>query len=99
MNHSLISFHAQHNGDQLALSYLEDLWVERDAKEPRCFTIEFVGATSCAVWAGDLRDYDLAFQRKQFILGQSAEKGIQACTSFHLGRQGAGCGWHYGGES
>lgn len=42
MNHPLIGFQAQHNIDRIALSYLEDLWVERDAQEPRCFTIEFV---------------------------------------------------------
>ncbi|PFH46637.1 hypothetical protein AMATHDRAFT_69423 [Amanita thiersii Skay4041] len=41
MNHPLISFNVQHNADQSALSYLEDLWVERDKQEPRCFTIEF----------------------------------------------------------
>lgn len=42
MNNSMISFHAQHTIDQLALSYLEDLWIVRDPKEPRCYTIEFV---------------------------------------------------------
>jgi len=42
MNHGMFSFHVQHNADQLALSYLEDLWIARDEKEPRCFTIEFV---------------------------------------------------------
>ncbi|THV06058.1 hypothetical protein K435DRAFT_712070 [Dendrothele bispora CBS 962.96] len=41
MNHDMFSFHVQHNADQLALSYLEDLWIVRDEKEPRCFTIEF----------------------------------------------------------
>ncbi|KAF5375171.1 hypothetical protein D9758_000049 [Tetrapyrgos nigripes] len=41
MNHAMFSFHVQHNADQLALSYLEDLWIERDEKEPRCFTLEF----------------------------------------------------------
>ncbi|KAI6153397.1 hypothetical protein BKA82DRAFT_4089456 [Pisolithus tinctorius] len=41
MNNPLISFQAQHNIDRIALSYLEDLWVTRDPKEPRCFTIEF----------------------------------------------------------
>ncbi|KAG1866283.1 hypothetical protein C8R48DRAFT_704579 [Suillus tomentosus] len=41
MNNSMISFHAQHTIDQLALSYLEDLWIVRDPKEPRCYTIEF----------------------------------------------------------
>ncbi|KAF9229534.1 hypothetical protein BS17DRAFT_743712 [Gyrodon lividus] len=40
MNHPLISFQAQHSIDRVALSYLEDLWVTRDPKEPRCFTIE-----------------------------------------------------------
>jgi template-activating factor I len=42
MNNQLVSMHAQHQTDQSALSYLEDLWVARDAKEPRCYTIEFV---------------------------------------------------------
>ncbi|KAG6869152.1 hypothetical protein C0993_012251 [Termitomyces sp. T159_Od127] len=41
MNHSLFAYHVQHSADQLALSYLEDLWVERDPAEPRCYTIEF----------------------------------------------------------
>ncbi|KAJ8596512.1 hypothetical protein M405DRAFT_152033 [Rhizopogon salebrosus TDB-379] len=41
MNNNMISFHAQHNIDQIALSYLEDLWIARDPKEPRCYTIEF----------------------------------------------------------
>jgi template-activating factor I len=42
MNHSMFAYHAQHNSDQSALVYLEDLWVARDLDEPRCFTIEFV---------------------------------------------------------
>ncbi|KAJ4489614.1 hypothetical protein C8J55DRAFT_422456 [Lentinula edodes] len=41
MNHAMFAIHVQHKADQLALSYLEDLWVERDSKEPRCFTLEF----------------------------------------------------------
>ncbi|GLB36460.1 putative nucleosome assembly protein (NAP) family protein [Lyophyllum shimeji] len=41
MNHSLFAYHVQHSADQLALSYLEDLWVNRDPVEPRCYTIEF----------------------------------------------------------
>ncbi|KAM6497982.1 hypothetical protein JOM56_005930 [Amanita muscaria] len=41
MNNAVIAFHAQHSADQSALSYLEDLWVERDRNEPRCYTIEF----------------------------------------------------------
>lgn len=42
LNHHLVAMHAQHNSDQAALSYLEDLWVERDPAESRCFTLEFV---------------------------------------------------------
>lgn len=42
LNHSLIAIHSQHNADQLALSYLEDVWVARDPKETRCFTVELV---------------------------------------------------------
>lgn len=36
--------HVQHAGDAQALSYLEDLWVVKDQKDPRAFTLEFVGA-------------------------------------------------------
>ena len=42
MNHNMFALHAQHNSDQVALSYLEDVWVARDQKESRCFTLEFV---------------------------------------------------------
>jgi template-activating factor I len=42
MNNSHFAIFAQHSADQLALSYLEDLWVTRDPVEPRCYTIEFV---------------------------------------------------------
>ncbi|KAF9481725.1 hypothetical protein BDN70DRAFT_876050 [Pholiota conissans] len=41
MRHNLFGYYAQHNADQTALSYLEDLWVEKDPNEHRCFTIEF----------------------------------------------------------
>lgn len=46
MKHSLLSFHLQHNGDKHALSYLEDVWVEKDPQELRCFKLEFVGLIS-----------------------------------------------------
>jgi template-activating factor I len=42
MNNQKFLFQAQHHTDQMALSYLEDVWVIRDPDEPRCFTIEFV---------------------------------------------------------
>ncbi|KAH8100477.1 hypothetical protein BXZ70DRAFT_937338 [Cristinia sonorae] len=41
MNHALFALHAVHNADQVALSYLEDVWITRDPVEPRCFTLEF----------------------------------------------------------
>ncbi|KAF8736741.1 hypothetical protein AX14_014064 [Amanita brunnescens Koide BX004] len=41
MNNELIEIHVQHTADQHALKYLEDVWVERDKQEPRCYTIEF----------------------------------------------------------
>ncbi|KAJ7630571.1 hypothetical protein FB45DRAFT_915903 [Roridomyces roridus] len=41
MKNSLFSFYCQHSADQLALSYLEDVWVTRDSTEHRCFTLEF----------------------------------------------------------
>ncbi|PCH33357.1 hypothetical protein WOLCODRAFT_135080 [Wolfiporia cocos MD-104 SS10] len=41
MNHPTLAMHAQHHLDQVALSYLEDLWIVRDPREPRVFTIEF----------------------------------------------------------
>ena len=42
LNHPNISIHAVHHQDQVALSYLEDVWLARDPKEMRCFTLEFV---------------------------------------------------------
>jgi len=41
MNNGVFSMHCVHNADQLALSYLEDVWMVRDAVETRCFTLEF----------------------------------------------------------
>ncbi|KAF9056680.1 hypothetical protein BJ165DRAFT_1435570 [Panaeolus papilionaceus] len=41
MNNTLVAMHCQHNADQTALSYLEDVWVEKDPQEHRCFTLEF----------------------------------------------------------
>ncbi|KAJ7169487.1 hypothetical protein C8R46DRAFT_1088938 [Mycena filopes] len=41
MNNTHFAFFAQHSADQLALSYLEDLWITRDTVEPRCYTLEF----------------------------------------------------------
>jgi len=46
MKHSLLSFHLQHNADKSALSYLEDVWVEKDPQELRCFKLEFVSLIS-----------------------------------------------------
>jgi template-activating factor I len=43
LNNTTLECYIQHNADKTALSYLEDIWVEKDAKEHRCFTIEFVG--------------------------------------------------------
>ncbi|KZT06318.1 uncharacterized protein LAESUDRAFT_726148 [Laetiporus sulphureus 93-53] len=37
----MFAMQAQHNSDQVALSYLEDVWVARDSGESRCFTLEF----------------------------------------------------------
>ena len=42
LNHPTVSVHAAHHRDQVALSYLEDVWLVRDPKERRCFTLEFV---------------------------------------------------------
>lgn len=51
MNHGLLALHAQHSSDQAALSYLEDLWLVRDPKESRCFTLEFVSILRfCPAW-------------------------------------------------
>lgn len=52
MNHGMLALHVQHNSDQAALSYLEDLWIVRDPVESRCFTLEFVSAALCCGNAG-----------------------------------------------
>ncbi|KAF7784702.1 hypothetical protein Agabi119p4_867 [Agaricus bisporus var. burnettii] len=41
IRHSLLSFQLAIGADQDALSYLEDLWVEKDPRETRCFKIDF----------------------------------------------------------
>jgi len=41
LSHPTVSMHAVHHQDQVALSYLEDVWLTRDLKEKRCFTLEF----------------------------------------------------------
>jgi template-activating factor I len=45
MNHAMFAVHAQHDADRIALSYLEDVWIVRDAREPKVFTLEFVRFT------------------------------------------------------
>lgn len=47
MNSEIFSFHAVHQDDQHALSYLEDLWIVRDPAESRAFTLEFVSVDCC----------------------------------------------------
>lgn len=42
MHDQELAVHATHVQDQYALAHLEDIWVERDPKECRAFTIEFV---------------------------------------------------------
>jgi template-activating factor I len=42
LKHSLLAVQTQHEADRLALSYLEDVWVVRDPREPKVFTLEFV---------------------------------------------------------
>ena len=42
LNHPTVAMHTVHHQDQVALSYLEDVWTVRDSKEKRCFTLEFV---------------------------------------------------------
>lgn len=42
LKHTMFTLHTQHGGDKLALSYLEDVWVVRDPREPKVFTLEFV---------------------------------------------------------
>jgi len=48
MHHDLVLVHIQHNFDQTALNYLEDVWVVRDPEEHRAFTLEFVRSMGIA---------------------------------------------------
>ena len=78
MNNKLVEFYVQHSADQHALKYLEDVWVERDDQEPRCYTIEFVSNMYLLVRSnlGML----LALQRKSVFYGQGIEEGVQICS-------------------
>ncbi len=42
LKHSMFALQAQHDADRLALSHLDDVWVVRDSREPKVFTLEFV---------------------------------------------------------
>lgn len=80
INHDMFGMHAQHNTDLLALSYLEDLWVERDPEDHRCFTIEFVSLKIFLF--GNPHTLMLLFcavvlQGEPFLLRLSPEEGVQ----------------------
>ena len=49
MNSEMFSLHAVHHDDQLALSYLEDVWLVRDPVESRAFVLEFVSGAAVAM--------------------------------------------------
>jgi template-activating factor I len=53
LKHSLFAIQAQHDADRLALSYLEDLWVVRDPREPKVFILEFVRPPPSAMIESD----------------------------------------------
>lgn len=95
MNHTLFAYHVQHSADQLALTYLEDVWVARDPAEPRAYTIEFV-STVGAVKRSYLTAKPFSdFQREPPLYRQSVEEGVQVCCP-PCGRRGqARRGWHY----
>ena len=61
MNNGTLACYMQHNADKTALSYLEDIWVEKDAKEHRCFTIEFVGGRTIFVFFGVVQLAELQY--------------------------------------
>ena len=42
LNHPTVAVHAVHHQDQVALGYLEDVWLTRNPKEKRCFVLELV---------------------------------------------------------
>ena len=42
MNNDVFALQAVHIDDQNALSFLEDVWLVRDPRESRAFTLEFV---------------------------------------------------------
>lgn len=81
MNHEMFALHCQHNLDQVALAYLEDLWVVRDPKEFRAFTIEFVSSAVAHIrrmygrlTGGALR---AALQGEPVLLEHGAQEGVQ----------------------
>lgn len=77
MNHGMFALHAQHNADQIALSYLEDLWLTRDSTESRCFTLEFVRLLF-HVRCGTVADVFTieAFQREPVLFKCGAQEGV-----------------------
>lgn len=64
LKHSMFALQTQHDADRLALSYLEDVWVVRDSREPKVFTLEFVRPVVMIEIDCTLRDRALSVSRK-----------------------------------
>ena len=79
LNHPSVSIHAVHQQDQVALSYLEDVWLTRDPVEKRCFTLEFVRCFgSLPQPPNEILTCDAAvLQGEPVLLELRAEEGIQ----------------------
>jgi len=75
-NNPNISIHAAHHQDQVALSYLEDIWVERNPKERRCFTLEFVRREPLVYPVEALINGITALQGEPILLRLRVKKGV-----------------------
>ena len=87
LNSPDIAMQCQHADDRKALSFLEDVWVERDPLESRAFTLEFVsgrpGLGYLISREGDLMCVCLmlgwwtVLQGEPVLLERGAEEGVQ----------------------
>ncbi len=77
LKHSLFALQAQHDADRLALSYLEDVWVVRDPREPKVFTLEFVRLVVITEFDSMLTRQHLVFQGKSLFQRLGAKEGVQ----------------------
>lgn len=95
LNHEILSVQVVHWDDQNAMSYLEDLWIARDPRESRAFTLEFVSRDAQREWeSSDTEVFRVltVLQGEPILQKHRTEEGVQVHSSTSGCRREARCG-------